>query len=294
MTKYLFHVLDEVKDRIRGANHTLLLLDYDGTVVPIARTPEMALLSSDARSTLEILRNHPKISLGVISGRALAEIQALIGLKGIYYAGNHGLEMGLKGVHFIHPEATQFIPLLSRLRHEIVSLLGCLIPVSFEERQTEDGGRNAKKYALDRYPGAFLEDKGLSLSLHWRNLSPSEVPRLKDGLELTLTPYADKFILIAGKKVWDVRPRLEWDKGSAVLKILEHFPKEGVLPIYFGDDQTDEDAFKAMYGIGLAIRVGNEKPDTQARYYVKEQEEVLRFLQLFFTVSLGADGVVYL
>lgn len=280
MTRYLFHALDEVKNQIREAGHTLLLLDYDGTVVPIAPTPETALLSSDARYTLEILRNHPKISLGVISSRALAEIQALIGLEEIYYAGNHGLEMDLKGVHFIHPEAKQFIPLLRKLLHQIASYLGSVTMASFKDQRIANGGRSSPPYSLDHYPGAFLEDKGLSLSLHWRNLSPSEVPRLKEELELTLAPYADKLISAGGKKVWEVRPRLDWNKGSAVLKILEHFPKEGVTPIYVGDDRTDEDAFKALRESGLTVRVGNEKADTQAQYYVKEQEEVLRFLQI--------------
>jgi len=163
---YLFHASEDIKNRIERAEHILLLLDYDGTLVPIAETPELALLPQHTKHALQMLRHHPKISLGIISGRALSEIREIVGLEGIYYAGNHGLEMILEGTHFIHPEVGHFIPLLRKISDELIRCLNFTSNPYLADRWALEHGCYPKRYVLNYFRGAFLEDKGLNLSLH--------------------------------------------------------------------------------------------------------------------------------
>jgi len=93
-----------------------------------------------------------------------------------------------------------------------------------------------------------------------------------------------------GKKVWEIRPKIDWNKGAAVLKILESFQKTNAVPIYLGDDKTDEDAFEVLCMMGLTVLVGNEGMDTKAHYYLKDQGEVMDFLWIVKEMSGGLNG----
>ena len=91
----------------------LLLLDYDGTLTPIVARPEIAILPDEARRSLEELAENERFVVGVVSGRELAELEGLVAIPGLIYAGNHGLEMSGLGMDYVHPEALGFIELLT-------------------------------------------------------------------------------------------------------------------------------------------------------------------------------------
>ena len=137
---------------------------------------------------------------------------------------------------------------------------------------------------LSSIRGAFVEDKGLSLSLHYRAVEKKQIPKIKTIFYETVILYLrrDKIKIKPGKMVLEVRPKTEWDKGKVVLWLLARqifaAQKSKVFPIYIGDDLTDEDAFKALKNKGLTVFVGEPK-ESYAQYYLKNPKEVIDFLR---------------
>ncbi|MGE5197395.1 MAG: trehalose-phosphatase, partial [Deltaproteobacteria bacterium] len=138
--------------------------------------------------------------------------------------------------------------------------------------------------------GAFMEDKGLSLSLHYRLADKKQIPLVKTIFhETVIVPLVrDKIAIRSGKMVLEVRPPVAWDKGRVVLWLLarQRFAVKDseVLPVYIGDDVSDEDAFKALENKGLTVFVGAPKASS-ARYYLKDSGEVVEFLRRLSEIS---------
>lgn len=228
-----------------------VFLDYDGTLVPIRRKPELAVLPSKRRA--ELARLARRTLVGIVSGRPLAEIRRLVGVPGISYIGNHGMEIHAGGRSWVHPEAKRRAGAVARAAAAV-------------ERRTAG------------YPGVFVERKGLTASVHYRlaaagfrgpvrAIVADEVRRGRGALALT-----------RGKMVLEIRPDVEWDKGRGVLKLMDltGCPR-WCFPVYVGDDRTDEDAFRALAGWGLTIHVGAKKKTLAARR-IAEVDGVWAFL----------------
>jgi trehalose 6-phosphate phosphatase len=254
--KYLFRHWDEVCKKVRDKD-LFIFLDFDGTLAPIVRIPEKARLPQETRELLKNISELPKRTLAFISGRSLEDIKKKIGLDGVIYSGNHGLE--IEG---------------PRLRFNSVLPPGTLKSLAQIKKDLEG--------AIVEIQGAVLEDKGFSLSLHFRRVKAKDLPRLKTAFHEAVIPSlaSGNIQVKPGKKVLEVRPSLEWDKGRVVLWLLgrQRFIKERTLPVYLGDDVTDEDAFKALEGKGLTIFVGKPRR-SQAHYYIKNPGEVREFLK---------------
>ena len=255
--RYLYNHIDEILDRIHQKQKILLLLDYDGTVTPIVKKPELARLNGSTRRLLKSLSK--KVILGIISGRSLKDVKAKVGIGGIIYAGNHGLEIEAGGRVYVHPEVRGFSKGLDRIAE------------SLHEK-------------LDHIPGIIVEHKGLTLSLHYRCVNRLHQAKVKHVFYSVVKSRK----ITNGKKVFEVRPPVEWDKGRAVTKIIRQI-KGKVLPLYIGDDVTDENAFKAIktkvipphqnfWCGGITIYVGRPKK-SHAEYFVWNVEEVLKFLR---------------
>jgi trehalose-phosphatase len=241
----------------------LLLLDYDGTLTPIAERPELALLPPDVARTLRTLSRRLKVV--IMSGRSLRDLRKLVGEKGVYYGGNHGMEIEGPGISFALPKATRFRPLLRRVSREL------------RERM-----RGVK--------GALVEDKGLSLSLHYRLVDPKREGEVREILEEVTGPHRDRLRITEGKKVLEVRPNLPWDKGRASLLLLRLLDRGRKLPVYLGDDRTDEDAFRALNRRGGVTVLVSEKPvDSSARFFLRNPKEVALFLQKLEILSGEAE-----
>lgn len=254
MKRYLFDFFEEVINRIKTSSHVLLFLDYDGTLVPICREPSLAKLSSERKTLLRTLSKIPWLSIGIISGRPLKEVRKLIGIKEICYAGNHGFEILFRGKNWVHPELKGFE---SKLRKVTLGL---------------------KSYTRG-IKGILVEDKKLTVSIHYRNLVEKSPGSILRTVSKVLEPYPGIFTISRGKKVYEVRPGIKWGKGKAVVKLSQLFdPKTRPLKMYIGDDQTDEDAFKVLGKGDVSVRVGYRKT-SKARYFCKESNEVLRFLE---------------
>ena len=260
MKKNLRTFLQEILHQVQTAHHTILFLDYDGTLVPICKEPSQARLSPDTKKLLRDLSCNPRFSVGIISGRTLKEIRTLVGSKRLFYAGNHGFEMVFQSRVWTHPELAGFTS----------SLKGIVAKLKSQTRGIK---------------GIFVEDKKLTVSIHYRNVKDTPPGALLALITEIVEPYPQAFTIARGKKVFEVRPRIDWDKGKAVKEVtrLSAF-KSKPLKIYIGDDQTDEDAFGVLAPEDISIRVGYKK-GSAARYFCRGSSEVVTFLKKLAGVS---------
>jgi len=242
--------------RIKKAKLVILFLDYDGTLAPIRRLPHLARISSPAKRLLRRLFKNSKIEICIISGRSLAEIKRMVGLKNLLYVGNHGLEIGEKN-------GINTLPQASRIKRRIKSICGRL------------------KMFSKQFPGFWVENKGLTASLHYRLVSPSLTKILTKELTVWLKNQIPDLGVTAGKKVWEIRPRTKRNKGWAVQYISRLFPGQEKLKIYAGDDRTDWDAFKKIIQRqGIAIQVGKNNNEGHKNYfYLKSPGELTLFME---------------
>ena len=246
----------KIADQAFRSPHTFLLLDYDGTLTPIVAKPELAKLHESTRKLLNKLVKQTEFSVGVITGRTTREMRALVHLKSLIYAGNHGLELEGPDFKYTHPKAKESARIIKDVKMALLPLLAA-------------------------FPGTVMEDKHLTLSFHYRLVPFVKLCSLKEQFDRLIAPWVGnrKIQIQEAKKVWEIRPHLNWNKGSAVRWILLH-EDPASFPIYIGDDKPDESAFKALKGRGITVRVGFD-PASLARYYVKDTNEVERFLSFF-------------
>lgn len=255
--RYLFGDLEKIKRSLKG-KFLFLFLDCDGTLAPIADTPAKAVIPPETKILLDLLSRKDNCRIAIISGRALADIKKKVGLRNIIYSGNHGFQ--IEG---------------PKIKHEMA------ISASYKEALRRIKARLKEK--LSGIKGVFVEDKLLSLALHFRLADKKRVPFIKTVFHKSITFYSarDKIRVGSGKKILEVRPPARWDKGRVVLWLLARQKiisrKKNILPVYLGDDTTDEDAFRALRGKGLTVFVG--KPaGSGAAYYLKNPKEVTKFL----------------
>lgn len=128
-----------------------------------------------------------------------------------------------------------------------------------------------------------MEDKGLTLSVHYRNVMGIFSEEIEAVVKSIVNHCKKEFIMTHGKKVCDIRPNINWDKGRGLLKLTQSLDKKGTFKIYIGDDRTDEDAFRVMGKEDFAIRVGYKR-NSLASYYLKDPKEVVSFLQHLTTI----------
>jgi len=254
---YLFDKWDKLKKTLVN-KHIILFVDYDGTLTPIVDSPDKAVMSDEARDLLKALSTKPRCQVGVISGRALGNLKKMVGLKDLIYVGNHGLEIDAPKIKF----KTQLTP-------EMVSII-----------------RNIKdklSMKLSGINGIAVEDKFVTVSIHYRLAGRAGYLSAKKIIEETASPFiaSGKIKVRAGKKVLEIIPETHWNKGEIVEWILARETRvlgTPPLPIYLGDDTSDEDAFGVLKDKGLTVFVGRKKT-SKAKYYLRNPKEVLIFLR---------------
>lgn len=256
----LLSVFDKLKPVIKK-DPLFIFLDYDGTLVPIQEIPdpEKSLLSERGRRLLLEFSKLRDCKVAVISGRSLRDVKRMAGVEGVVYSGNHGLELEGPKIKFEAPLNEAYRKAISRLKKELLDKLGGI-------------------------KGVLIEDKRLTLSVHYRLVKEELLPLVKAAVKGAAMPFVQKKIvkLNTGKKVFEIKPCVNWDKGRLVLWLLarQTFANGGSrpLPVYIGDDMTDEDAFRALRGKGITVFVG--KPHrSSADYYLDDHNEVYEFLK---------------
>lgn len=258
---YLFDSWQKLSYDIFTSGHVFLLSDFDGTLTPIAPKPDLVTLEKEIRRYLKSLSRKDRFTVGIISGRSLRELKSLVQIPGIVYSGNHGFEMKVPNKRkFIHPKALIIKPIIEKLKKSL-----------------------AKR--LEGIEGVIIEYKGVSLSLHYRLVKNRFVSNVKKVFAAEISPYVRRrdVKVTYGKKVLEVRPKVNWDKGKAIAQIIKKARPPGlsskrkVLPIYLGDDSTDEDGFLALKDKGISILVGRKK-GSHAKYFLKDADDVKEFL----------------
>lgn len=232
-----------------------LFMDFDGTLAPIASRFDLARLPAKTRSLLQRLAARPDCRIGIVSGRSVRDLKEKVGLKGLTYIGNHGLELD--------------------------GLAGSKPGVMVTDRQLKSLKRldEVLKKELGSVPAVLLQYKKLTLSVHYRLAAPRDWPSIKKAVFQSWSdlPGRRGLKIGGGKKVWEIRPAVAWDKGKAVNWLLKQKAFKNALPIYLGDDLTDEDAFRALKKKGLTVLIGRPRPSAAA-YYLKDTRSASDFL----------------
>ena len=240
-------------DEILGGRRPALFLDYDGTLTPFVDRPEDALLPAETR---EILAGLARLCpVAIVSGRTRDDVEALVGLDGIVYAGCHGFDIAGPGIiPPRHAEAERAVPALAEVADALVKRLGSI-------------------------DGTLVENKTYAVAIHTRLVAPELEDEVRAAVAGRVARHPE-LRLTSGSKVLEVRPRMEWDKGRAVLWLLRALglDRAEVAPIYIGDDLTDEDAFAVLSERGVGIVVGRDSRLTHAEYALAEPREVVHFL----------------
>lgn len=241
---------DEIVARL-DARPRAILLDYDGTLTPIAARPELATLSAEARVLLRRLET--VATVGIVTGRDMATIRNLIGVDGLAYASDHGFDMMLPDGH----------------RETVAGAEDYRAAVG-------DLGRAAET-ALVGVEGALVEVKPFSAAIHYRLTPASQMAAVEAAVEAIIRRFP-RFRVKPGKKVFELRPDMDWDKGSALLAIVKALGVDPDRTLFIGDDITDEDAFRALGDRGTTILVAEEQRPSAARYRLHDTSEVTRLL----------------
>jgi len=277
--------ITELKKSINDGRKTVaMFLDYDGTLTPIVSRPE------DARITPEMIEVVNKVAekypTSIVTGRNMNTIKEFLAdcLGRVNIAASHGFHIGIA-------------PTSNNGRVEIsIANNGVFVT----EKTVGDEYLPSLKLAYDeisnealKYKGSFVENNGFSISVHYRNLEPAESSQ-KDADkiekyidELLKTPGLNqKLRKTLGKKVFEIRPHLEWNKGKAVQFLLNELVgalevgRDDIVTVYIGDDVTDEDAFAVLSSENdfTYLVSANGRP-TKAKYGLKDPEDVQAFLK---------------
>ena len=242
----LFQAWPGIARRLRAASRIALVLDFDGTLVPIAPRPEDVVLEDSTRATLRRLARNRRIYLAFLSGRRRADLRRLLQVKGAHYFGLYGWERdGRFRVRQSEKEVLQ------ALRAELAEKLSGL-------------------------PGVRVEDKEFSVAAHYRGAKPDVVRRLRKIMEEEGQRAGADFHTTETQCVIELLTHRVRGKGEAMTWLLGTLRKP-VLPIYVGNDEVDEGAFAALGNGGISVHVG-EFAATCARYRVPSPREATEFL----------------
>ncbi|RLN30429.1 hypothetical protein C2845_PM05G21830 [Panicum miliaceum] len=249
--------------QLAASKEIVLFLDYDGTLSPIVNDPDEAYISDEMRRTLQDVARCFKTS--IVSGRARAKVLKFVGIDEINYAGSHGMDIKLSTAtteeeHGSYQPAEEHLAAITEVYNSLLR-------------------------ATKEIDGAGVENNKYCVSVHFRNVATEDHLRVRKVVEEVLQTKGGGLKMTEGHKVYEVRPPTHWNKGDAVLYLLEHLrlgDLAKVFPIYIGDDRTDEDAFKALREktSGVGILVSEAAKQTHAFYTLEDPSQVMEFLKL--------------
>lgn len=242
----MFELWPHVERRLRAARRIWLFLDFDGTLVPFKVRPDQVAVGLETRKILARLADHPRIRLTVVSGRLRADLRGKLRLRRVRYIGLYGLD---RDAGASLPERT---------------------------RRLIRRARAAAARSLRRVPGIRIEDKSLSFVVHYRNAAQKATRTARAVLHSTLCPFGAGLKRMDGSKAWEIVPAEVKGKEAAVREELSRAGKS-FLPVYLGDDESDEAAFHALRR-GITVQVGQAQK-TNALYRLRDPREVRQFLK---------------
>lgn len=231
-----------------------VFLDYDGTLTPIVERPEEALITAEMRQTVADLATLCPVA--IVSGRDLQDVRQLARIEGIYYAGSHGFDIsGPKGTKLEYQSGVAYLPDLDRAEKELFR-------------------------RLDPITGIQVERKKFAIAVHFRRVAEEHWPQIEQTVDAVLAENP-RLRKTGGKMIFELRPAIDWDKGKALDWLLQQLglARRDVVPVYLGDDLTDEDAMRRIKDRGIGILVRDEERPTYADYALEDTCDVRIFLQ---------------
>lgn len=265
--------------RMAEGRKLAVFLDYDGTLTPIVSEPERAYMSDEMR--LAVKRLSERYPTAIVSGRGREKVYEFVQLPELVYAGSHGMDISDGSTCRGGKAETSAAEEKKRLESYCAAK---------EYEDTIDEVYTQLQRAVMDIEFAEVEHNKFCVSVHYRNCDPGKWSEVQTRVEEVMSTY-DCLRMTKGRKVFEVRPSIEWDKGKAVEYLLDAFGlgnSADVLPVYIGDDKTDEDAFRVIRqrGRGCAILVSAVVKETLASYTLKDPSEVLQFLKLLASLAL--------
>jgi len=248
--------LSEAKDIFNQLQRELpaIFLDYDGTLTPIVDDPTEARLDDTTREVLQRLAKH--MFVAIISGRGIEDVREMAGIDNLTYAGSHGFEISDGSGYFDEDDRKeQFLSTLKKAEEDL-------------ETATKD------------IPGVQIERKPFAIAVHYRGAAEKAIADAEKQFN-TIIDQHDELKKTSGKKIFELRPDVDWDKGKALQTMLSRFHVDcsRITPLYIGDDTTDEDAFRCIGNSGITILVSDHPRPTRARYILRDPTEVTSFLE---------------
>ncbi len=244
--------IGQIIERFQG-HPPIVLLDYDGTLTPIAQRPELACLSGASKAVLaKLAAIYPT---AIVSGRDLDDVRALVDVDRILFAGSHGFDIALPdGSRFSPDGAEDALPKLERAEAELRERLAAL-------------------------PGVLVERKRFGIAVHYRLAAEENLIVIEQTVDSVLAT-APGLRKRGGKKIFELIPDQPWDKGTTIKWLLQNMDGANLnaIPIFIGDDLTDEDAFRVLESQGIGIAVMEQARPTRASFSLRDPEEVYTFL----------------
>ncbi|MFC1590330.1 trehalose-phosphatase [Candidatus Omnitrophota bacterium] len=246
---------------IFSAKKIIFFLDYDGTLSPIVERPELAVISQDMKDAVKRLIGRHTVA--IVSGRMKEDVQKLVSIDGIFYAGSHGFDISGPGFSMVQPKAKEAIPVVSKAIHKLKEKIGGI-------------------------PGVLIEEKRFSVAAHYRLVKEEDkyLPKIKEAVD-DIVNNNKELRLMSGKKVYEILPNIDWDKGKAIRWIMESLdiPFSGASVIYIGDDVTDEYAFRAIRTRGTGILVSEKPKGSAADFRLASPDEVKELFEKYISSS---------
>lgn len=259
----LEEVFGEVQSRILKARGISLYVNFDGTLAPITINPDDVYLPVPTRVALERIAWRPRMLTSVFTGRSLFDARKRIGVPGIVYAGNHGLEINGSGLMFVEPAAAA-------------------------AQETLEAACETLEARLKGVPGVRVENKRLTASVHYGPARGEALSAVETAINETLRFHPGPFRVEPGPHAFEILPETKWNKALAVQLIQDFLAEEGAQIVYFGDHASDEEAFQVLRD-GITVKVGDPK-QTAARYWVPDPAKVGDFLLWLADAALTAGA----
>lgn len=254
---HLLNIWPVVSRQLASSRRILLIFDYDGTLTPIVGCPQNARLSDNARRCLVDLAEKERFIIGVVSGRELTELEELVAIPGLIYAGNDGLEIRGLGMNFVHPQTAGLI-------ESVTKVAGLL------------------EQELEYVPKLLVHNKRLTVSVHFKNTPDKYLAKVNRTVASVLGPYVSsgEIKVTHGIKIIQADPNIDWGKGEAIREIHRSCGDNPFL-MFFGDDRDDEDGFDVVQDSnGIAVCIGHPRQHTKALHKLESPAEVAQVLEL--------------
>lgn len=230
-----------------------VFLDFDGTLSPLVDHADLAVLPPGSRTALAALAEVAPVA--VVTGRDLDDVVERVGLAGLAYAGSHGFDLR-------HPDGS---------RHAVAAELLPVLAAAADELAP----------ALAAIPGAWAERKRFAVAVHDRQVADAQHRATIAELCAGVADRHPELRVVSGKRIHELRPTLDWDKGRAVEALRRDLGLTAHWPLYLGDDVTDEDGFRAVRaagGLAVVVRGDDDRRPTLAQAALADPDEVRTLL----------------